>query len=271
MNQEEVRLLQERARTVRADILTMLNAAKSGHSAGPLGMTDIFTVLYNKVLKHNPKKPLDKSRDYVFLSNGHICPVLYATLADQGYFEKKELHTLRKLGSRLQGHPHLGALPGIENSGGPLGQGASMSCGAALGLLREKKKNTVYCFLGDGELDEGQCWEAAMFANQEQLKNLIWIIDYNNIQIDGFTNNVMTHNDLAKKFESFGWATIRVSGHDMQDIYEAFIRAKDINRPTVIIAYTIPGRGVSFMEDDYRWHGKAPNNEELEEALKELA
>jgi len=260
------------ANTIRQDIVKMLLESQSGHLAGPLGMADIFAYLYSTELKHKPKKPEWKGRDYLFLSNGHICPVLYATLANVGYFPKKELLTLRKLGSRLQGHPHLGSLPGVENSGGPLGQGASQSCGAAIGFLRNKQKNRVYCVLGDGELNEGQCWEAAMFAGHHELHNLTWLIDRNNIQIDGATDDVMNTRDIGEKFWTFGWHVIRISGHDFDGMKEAFAQAKKMkHKPTVIVAYTIPGRGVPEFENDYHWHGKAPDEKQAARALRALS
>lgn len=260
-----------RAKKIRISIVEMITAAQSGHTAGSLGMADVFTYLYFKELNHRPKQPNWAGRDYLFLSNGHICPVLYASLAHAGYFKQKELLSLRKLGSRLQGHPHLGSLPGVENSGGPLGQGASQSCGAALGLLRGKKRNRVYCVLGDGELNEGQCWEAAMFAAQHKLSNLTWIIDRNNIQIDGPGDQVMNLGDLSRKFSAFDWHVVRCSGHDFDDLEAAFKTAREhTEKPTVIIAHTIPGKGVSAFENDYHWHGKAPSEKEAVQALQEL-
>lgn len=268
----KTKIIEEKAKLIRQHIIRMLAASKSGHTAGSLGMADLFSVLYFNTLKHNPKKPNDPTRDYVFLSNGHICPVLYAALAEAGYFPKKELMSIRKLGSRLQGHPHNTALPGIENSGGPLGQGISQAVGAAIALKMDKKRNTVYCFMGDGEQNEGQVWEAALFAGHNKLDNLIAIIDRNNIQIDGFTNEVMNLNSLDAKYKSFGWHVVTIDGHNIEKIRAAYKEAKKIkDKPSIIIAKTVPGKGVSFMQNDYRWHGRAPSREEEKLALQELA
>jgi transketolase len=269
MKIKEVKLL---ANNIRCDIIKMLNLAKSGHTAGPLGMSDLFAVLYGEVLTFNPKKPQDKNRDFVFLSNGHTCPVLYSTLARFNYFPIEELKTLRKLGSRLQGHPHFGALPGVENSGGPLGQGISQSVGLAASLKRENKSNKVYCFTGDGELDEGQCWEAFFFAAKEKLENLTIIVDRNNIQIDGTTEDVLPLHNLNKKFISFNFAVIEFDGNNIEQIRQAFKEAHKIkNKPVCLIAKTTPGKGVSFMENDFHWHGVAPSNQDTNLALKELS
>lgn len=262
---------QLKANEIRKNIIQMLNIAGTGHSAGSLGMADIFSVLYFKYLKHNPKNPTMKTRDFVFLSNGHICPVLYATLAQCNYFPKSELKNLRKLGSPLQGHPHYGTLPGVENSGGPLGQGISQAVGLAWSLKRESKKNNVFCFMGDGELEEGQCWEAFMLAGAQKLGNLVVIIDRNYIQIDGNTEDVSSLNPLSKKFQSFNFTTIEFDGNDISQISHAIKHAIEIkNKPVCLIAKTIPGKGVTFMENDYRWHGKVPNDKETKNALCEL-
>jgi transketolase len=263
--------LKYKANDIRQDIISMLLAAGSGHSAGPLGMADVFTALYFGILKHDPAKPLWDGRDYVILSNGHICPVLYATLAEAGYFPKSELQTLRKLGSRLQGHPHFGALPGIENTSGPLAQGMSQALGLALALRMDHRHNRVYLLMSDGEQDEGQIWEGVLFAGKNKLNNLTAIIDRNNIQIDGFTEDVMPLGDLRAKYEAFGWHVLEVDGHNMPMISDACHEAKTIyERPTVIIAHTIPGMGVDFMENDYKWHGNPPNKEQAKIALNEL-
>lgn len=263
--------LEQIAKEIRRDILIMLNKAKSGHTGGALGLADIFSVLYFQILKNDPKKPKDKNRDFVILSNGHTCPVLYATLAKKGYFHQKELLTLRQLGSRLQGHPHNTALPGIENSGGPLGQGISQAVGLAASLKRDKKKNKVYCFVGDGEIEEGQCWEAFLFAAKEKLNNLIVIVDRNHMQIDGDTKDVLKLDPLSKKFTSFNFAAIEFDGNNINQIIHAFKHTEKIKtKPVVLIANTIPGKGVSGMENDFSWHGKAPNDDELELALEEL-
>ncbi|NQZ85864.1 MAG: transketolase [Nanoarchaeales archaeon] len=268
MKIKEIKLL---ANTIRMDIIKMLNLAKSGHTAGPLGMTDLFTVLYGEFLKFNPKKPLDKKRDFVFLSNGHTCPVLYSTLARFNYFPVSELKTLRKLGSRLQGHPHLGALPGVENSGGPLAQGISQAVGLAASLKRDKKDNKVFCFTGDGELDEGQCWEAFLFAAKEKLDNLTIIVDRNDIQIDGTTEDVLPLGDLNKKFTSFNFAVIEFDANNIEQIRQAYKEANKIkHKPVCLIAKTIPGKGVSFMEKDFHWHGVAPSDQDTKLALEEL-
>ncbi|MCB9370991.1 transketolase [Candidatus Woesearchaeota archaeon] len=263
--------LKEKTKEIRRSIITMLAKAGSGHSAGALGQVELYTILYKEVLHHNPKKPQDPNRDFCIVSNGHTCPVLYATLADNGYFPKKELLTLRKLGSRLQGHPHKGLLPGVEHSGGPLGQGISFAVGLAASLRRDKKTNKVYCFVGDGELEEGQCWEALLFAAKEKLSNFILIVDRNYIQIDGSTTQVLHLDPLDKKCEAFGFHTISLDGNNPQDIRKAYKSAlQEKKRPTVLIARTIPGKGVSFMENKVEWHGKAPTKEEAEKALEEL-
>jgi len=259
------------ANTIRQDIIKMLVQAGSGHSAGPLGMADIFTALYFNVMNHNPKKPQWQDRDRFILSNGHICPVWYATLARAGYFPVKELKTLRKLGTRLQGHPHINSAPGIENSGGPLGQGISIAVGVALAGKMDKKKFRVYCGMGDGEINEGQPWEAFMFAAKNRLDNLIGIVDRNYIQIDGDTENVLPLDSLAAKLKSFNWHVIEINGNNTGEILKAFEKAnKNKGKPTVIIANTVPGKGVSFMEGKYEWHGKPPTKEQGELALAEL-
>jgi transketolase len=259
------------ANTIRQDIVRMLVEAKSGHPGGSLGMADIFTALYFHVLRHDPKMPTWNERDRVMLSNGHICPVLYASLANAGYFPKNDLLTLRKLGSKLQGHPHKGELPGIENSSGPLGQGVSQAVGMALVGKREKSLWRVYTIVGDGELNEGQLWEAFLLAAKYKLDNLIVIVDRNNIQIDGTTDDVLPLEPLADKFRSFGFAVIETGGNDMQSIITAFDHTRKISgQPIVIISKTMPGKGVSFMEGKFDWHGKSPNKEQGELAIKEL-
>lgn len=259
------------ANTIRQDIIKMLVEAGSGHSAGPLGTADIFTALYFKVMNHNPHKPDWKDRDWFILSNGHICPVWYATLARAGYFPVKELLSLRKLGTRLQGHPHRNSAPGIENTAGPLGQGISIAAGIALGAKMDKKKFKVYCSMGDGELDEGQPWEAFMFATAKKLDNLIVVVDRNYIQIDGNTEEVMPLDPLENKFKSFGFNVITINGNNMAEVLNGFIKAKkNKGKPTAIIANTIPGKGVSYMEGKYEWHGKPPTKEQGEIALSEL-
>jgi transketolase len=268
MNKEELALI---ANNIRKDIIEMLNSAGSGHSAGALGLADIFAVLYFDKLNHNPKNPTWSKRDFVILSNGHVCPVLYASLARAGYFKLDELKKLRKFGAMLQGHPHKNLKIGIENSSGPLGQGISQAVGLGASLKRDSEKNRVYCVVGDGEIQEGQVWEAFMFAGKEKLDNLIVIIDRNRIQISGDTEDVCALEPLSKKMTSFGFAVIDIDGNNISQIKHAVVHAKKIKgKPTCIIAHTIPGKGVSFMEGDCKWHGKAPNDDERDIALKEL-
>ncbi|MCI0504002.1 transketolase [Candidatus Micrarchaeota archaeon] len=260
------------ANSIRQSVIRMLVEAKSGHPAGSLGMAEVFTALYFGVLRHDPTNPSWKERDRVVLSNGHICPVLYAALAEAGYFPKEHLLTLRKLGSPLQGHPHVGSLPGIENSSGPLGQGISQAVGMALVGKRENQDWRVYALLGDGELDEGQVWEACLLASKYSLDNLVAIIDRNNIQIDGTSDDVLPLEPLSEKFSSFGWNVVVVDGNNINAVLHAFSMAQSCaDKPSVIIANTISGKGVSFMEKKFGWHGKSPNKEEGELALKELA
>lgn len=260
------------ANDIRQDIVRMLEEAGSGHSAGPLGLADIFAALYFDVLKHDPKNPDWEERDIFILSNGHCAPVLYATLAHAGYFEKKELMTLRKFGTRLQGHPERKKLPGIENTSGPLGSGLSQAIGMALAMrMNNDNHRFVYVSMGDGEQDEGNVWEAAMLASKEKLSNIIAITDRNNIQIDGPTERVMPLEDLRAKWEAFGWHVIEIDGNNVEAFVDACSMARAIeNQPVMIIAHTIPGKGVDFMEYDFHWHGKAPNHEQEMKALKEL-
>jgi len=250
----------------------MLEHAGSGHSAGPLDLADIFTALYFDILKHDPKNPHWEGRDILILSNGHCVPVRYATMAEAGYFDKKELMTLRKYGSRLQGHPERTRLPGLETTSGPLGSGLSQAAGMARVLqLEGNRTRWVYCVTGDGELDEGNIWEAAMFASKYKLQNLIAIVDRNNIQIDGNTESVMPLEDLRAKWEAFGWHVIEIDGHNIESIIDACSMARAIvEKPVVIIAHTIPGKGVPFMEYDYYWHGVPPNSKQAKEALNKL-
>jgi transketolase len=270
MSNYSVELLEKKALAIRRSIITMLAAAKSGHSGGALGMADVFTALYFEVLTHDPKQPEDPARDRLLLSNGHICPVWYATLAEAGYFPKQELFTLRRLNSRLQGHPHLGSAPGIENTSGPLAQGLSQACGVALAFKMDSLPNRVYCVMSDGELEEGQNWEALMLGGKYKLKNLTVLIDRNNIQIDGFTNVVMPLEPLRSKIESFNWHVVDVDGHNFSQIIHACEAAATTEYPTVIICRTIPGKGVDFMENKYEWHGKPPTEEQAEQALAQL-
>lgn len=271
LHEKKLRHLEEVANRVREGIIDMLFEAGSGHSAGPLGMADIFTAMYFHVLHHDPKKPDWVERDRLVLSNGHICPVQYVTMAYAGYFPISELATLRKLNTRLQGHPHRGALPGVETTSGPLGSGLSQAIGMALAAKLDKQKKRIYCLLSDGEHEEGNLWEAVMFAGKNKLSNLTAIIDRNNIQIDGDTENVMPLESLRDKYEAFRWNVIEVDGHNIERFVDAVFEAMAVyEKPTVIIAHTIPGKGVSFMERDYHWHGKPPNKEEKKEALSEL-
>lgn len=264
--------LEKIANDIRKDIIKTLEHAGSGHSAGPLGMADIFTALYFDVLKHDPKNPDWADRDILVLSNGHTVPVRYVTMAHAGYFDKKELLTLRQYGSRLQGHPERTKLPGMETTGGPLGSGLSQAAGMSYAMrIDDVHHRWVYCMMSDGELDEGNIWEAAMFAGKYKLHNLIGIIDRNNIQIDGTTESVMPLEDLKGKWESFGWHVIEVDGHNIESIIDACSMARAITeRPTVLIAHTIPGKGVPFMEYDFHWHGAPPNSEQAKEALNKL-
>ena len=263
--------LDDIARQIRIDIIKMLLAAGSGHSAGPLGMADVFTALYFAILQIDPKRPDWEDRDRFILSCGHINPVFYATLAHRGFFPKRELLTLRQLGTRLEGHPHRGALPGIENSSGPLGQGLSQAIGMALAAKLDKKRYRLYCVMSDGEQQEGQTMEAMMFAGNKRVNNLTAIIDRNNIQIDGFTEDIMPLESLREKYEAYHWHVIEVDGHNIPSIIAACEEAKAIyEKPTVIIAHTIPGKGVDFMENDYHWHGIPPNADQAKVALHEL-
>jgi transketolase len=264
--------LEKIANDIRKDIIKMLEHAGTGHSAGPLDLTDIFTALYFDILRHDPKNPSWEERDLLLLSAGHCAPVLYATLAHSGYFDKKELLTLRQYGSRLQGHPERERLPGIENTSGPLGEGLGQALGMALGAqLKNQMHRWVYCVMGDGELNEGNIWEAAMMAGKYKTANLIGIVDRNNIQIDGTTEDVMPLENLKGKWESFGWHVQEVDGHNIESIIDACSMARAITeRPSVIIAHTIPGKGVPFMEYDYHWHGVPPNSQQAKEALKKL-
>lgn len=271
--QKTLMQMQQTANTIREDIIRMLEHAGSGHSAGPLGLTDIFTALYFNIMKHDPKNPDWKERDMLFLSNGHTVPVRYATMANAGYFDREELMTLRKFGSRLQGHPERLRLPGMETTSGPLGSGLSQAAGAAYVLknIDPDPHRWIYVVMGDGELNEGNIWEAAMFAGKNKLHNLIGIIDRNNIQIDGNTEDIMPLEDLKGKWEAFGWHVQEIDGHNIESVIDACSMARAIvEKPSVIIAHTIPGKGVPFMEYDYHWHGAPPNSEQAKEALKKL-
>lgn len=264
--------LELKANEIREDIIRMLEAAGSGHSAGSLGQAEIFTALYFDLLKHDPHNPDWGERDILLQSNGHTVPVRYAAMAHAGYFDRKELLTLRKLGSRLQGHPERLRLPGLETTSGPLGCGLSQAAGVALAMRMDKASHRwVYVTLGDGELNEGNIWEAAMLIGKYKLNNLIAIVDRNNIQIDGPTEVVMPLEDLRAKWEAFGWHVLEIDGNDIEAVIDACNMAKAIvERPVVILAHTIPGKGVDFMEYDFHWHGAPPNHEQAKLALKEL-
>lgn len=283
LHDEKIEKLEKQANDIRISIVEMLIEAGSGHTAGPLGMADIFTYLYFHALNHRPSEPNWSNRDRLILSNGHICPVLYATMAHVGYFPLEELKTLRKFGSRLQGHPHREFLEGIETSSGPLGSGLSQAIGMTLADRIEKGRSSdkfFYCLMSDGELNAGQNWEALMLAGKEKLHNLIAIVDRNGIQIDGFTSDVMPLEPLKDKFESFNWHVIETSGHDFRAIDEAVTQAKSVfNKPSIIIAHTIPGEGVDFIKRKFGWHGTPPGKgledsfekgRQGDEALREL-
>lgn len=274
LNDEKIALLEKKANDIRQSIIRMLVEAGSGHTAGPLGMTDVFTALYFHIMHHDPQNPTWKNRDRLILSNGHICPVLYATLAHAGYFPVDELLSLRKFGSRLQGHPHREFLPYVETSSGPLGSGLSQAIGMALAdRLDDGIKSPIffYTMLGDGELNEGQVWESVLHAGKEKLRNIIAIVDRNNIQIDGYTEDVMPLEPLADKWRAFNWHVQEVDGHNFEDIIAAVGEAQAVfDRPSVIIARTIPGKGVSMFERDYKWHGMPPSKEQGDAALQEL-
>lgn len=264
--------LEKIANEMRKDIIKILEHAKSGHAAGPLGMADIFSALYFDIMKHDPKKPDWDERDLMVLSAGHAVPVQYVAMAHAGYFPKKELMTLRQFGTRLQGHPERTKLPGLETTSGPLGEGLSQAAGMAYALsMDEDHHRWVYCVTGDGELNEGNIWEAAMFAAKYKLYNLTAIIDRNNIQIDGNTEVVMPLEDLKAKWEAFGWHVIEIDGNNVEAVIDACAMARAIvEKPVAIIAHTVPGKGVDFMEFDFHWHGAQPDSEQAKVALKQL-
>lgn len=271
LSDKQVKVLELKAEKIRELIIKMLLTAGSGHSAGSLDMADIFSAFYFHILNHKPKKPDWENRDRLVLSNGHICPVQYATLALAGYFPVKELQTLRQINSRLQGHPHRIALPGLETSSGPLGEGISQAIGIALAARMDKKKFQTYCLCGDGEMGEGNIWEALLFAGKEKMYNVTLIIDRNNIQIDGFTEQVLPLEPLHGKLEAFGWHVLEIDGHNMREIVDTLHSVRTIfEKPVAIIAHTIAGKGVDFMEHDFHWHGRVPNIAEGKKALKEL-
>ena len=274
---EEIKMIEGKAEQIRETIIEMLVSAGSGHTAGPLGMADIFAAFYFHILKHDPKNPDWAERDRLILSNGHIVPVRYAAMAHAGYFPIKECLTLRKFGSRLQGHPERVRLPGLETTSGPLGEGLSQGNGIAYSWQMNSKtkvapwEGRVYVLMGDGEQDEGNVWEAVMWAGKNKLHNLTAVIDRNNIQIDGMTEEIMPLESLRAKYESFNWHVIEVDGHNIRQFIEAIDEAKAIyEKPTVIIAHTIPGKGVPEIEFDYHWHGKPPTAEEGKQFLKDI-
>lgn len=263
--------LELRAEAVRETIIEMLVAAGSGHTAGPLGMADILTAFYFHILKHDPTHPEWPERDRLILSNGHITPVRYAAMAHAGYFPVEECLTLRKFGSRLQGHPERERLPGVETTSGPLGSGLGQAAGIALGARMDGNTFRTYCLMSDGEQDAGNTWEAAMFAGANKLSNLTAVIDRNNIQINGMTEDVMPLENLRAKYEAFGWHVLEADGHNSAGFIAIIEQAKAIyEKPTVVIAHTIPGKGIAGIEFDYRWHGKPPSKEEAKKFLEEL-
>jgi transketolase len=267
----DINELKEKALKIRSTILKMLQIAGSGHTGGSLSEVEIILTLYKYELSHDPKKPDWKQRDRFILSKGHGCPTLYSVLADCGYFSEDLLWTLRKMKSKLQGHPQKDVSMGIEASTGSLGQGLSIALGLALAAKMDKKKFRTYCLMGDGELQEGQIWEAAMMASFNKLDNLCGIVDNNKIQIDGFIKDVMNIEPLADKWQSFGWEVINADGHDVASLMTAFDKAREVKgKPSVIIADTIKGKGISFMENKASWHGVAPKEDEVEKAISEL-
>lgn len=271
LHEKKLKLLEEKAAELRHDAVEMVINAGSGHVAGPLGMADIFAALYFHILRHNHKRPHWPERDRLIVSNGHICPIQYAALSHAGYFPKEEMKTLRQFGTRLEGHPHRGLLPGIETTSGPLGSGLSQACGIALAGRLDGQKYRTYCIMSDGEHQEGNTWEAVMFAAKHRLNTVTAIIDRNNIQIDGMTETVMPLESLRAKYEAFNWHVLDVDGNNIAQFVDAVWEAHAVyEKPTVIIAHTIPGKGVDFMEFDYRWHSKAFTKQEAKKALHEL-
>ena len=267
----KIKELEMFANKARELLIETLVTAGSGHTAGPLGMADIFTAMYFHVLKHDPKNPSWSERDWLILSNGHITPIRYVVMAMAGYFPVEELKTLRKFGTRLQGHPERERLPGVETTSGPLGSGLGQACGIAYAHRMDGKKNNVYCLMSDGEHDSGNIWESVLFAGKYKLNNLIGVIDRNNIQIDGMTEDIMPLDSLKAKYESFNWHVLEVDGHNIEQFVDAVEEAKAIfEKPTVIIAHTIPGKGIKEIEFDYKWHGKPPSADEAKKFLNEL-
>ena len=263
--------LKQKANIIRKDIIEQVYSANSGHPGGSLSIADIIAVLYFDELNINEKNPNWEDRDRLVLSKGHCAPALYAALSERGYFPKENLKTLRNINSNLQGHPNMNDVPGVDMSSGSLGQGLSVANGMSISAKLDNKDYRVYCILGDGEIEEGQVWEAAMAANKYKLDNLCVIVDNNNLQIDGTIEEVMSSYPIDKKFESFGFNVITINGHNIEEIKSAFKKARETkDKPTCIIAKTIKGKGVSFMENKAEWHGKAPNSEQYEQAIREL-
>ena len=272
MKVTDINELQEIAKKARRNILEEVYSAKSGHPGGALSCTDILTVLYFNQMNVDPENPKMEDRDRLVLSKGHCCAALYAVLAEKGFFPEEELKEFRKLGSRLQGHPDLKKLPGIDMTTGSLGQGLSAACGMAIAGKLNNQSNRVYCIVGDGEIQEGQNWEAAMTASHYKLDNLCLIVDNNNLQIDGKISDVMSPYPIVEKLESFGFAVFKVDGNDIENLLKVFEDAKKIQeKPVAIVANTVKGKGISYMEDKAEWHGKAPKQEEYEQAVSELA
>ena len=268
---ERIRLLQEKAQEMRCRIIAMIHEAKSGHPGGALSATDIVTALYWNELDVRPEEPKWKERDRVILSKGHTCPVVYAALALKGFYDLSVLGTLRKMGSILQGHPDMKKVPGLDMTSGSLGQGLSIGVGMAIGAKADKLKSRVYVILGDGEIQEGQVWEAAMAAAKYKLDNLVAVVDINNLQVDGFCSDIMPVEPIDKKWESFGWEVICIDGHDMEQILDAFAKARTVSgKPTAILATTVKGKGVDYMENVCEWHGMAPDDAQCDNALKQL-
>lgn len=271
LHEAKIKFLEEMANQIRQDVIEMVVRAGSGHIAGPLGMADVFTALYFHILRHDPKNPEWAERDRLVLSNGHICPVRYAAMARAGYFPMEELKTLRQFSTRLQGHPHRTALPGVETTSGPLGSGLSQAVGMAIAARMDGKKMNIYCLMSDGEQECGQTWEAAMLAGKSKLDNLTALIDRNNIQIDGMTEDIMPLESLRAKYEAFNWHVLEINGHNFEEIVNAYETAQAIfEKPVVIIAHTVPGKGVDFMEFSYPWHSKAFKPDEVTESLNQL-
>jgi len=271
MSEDLIKMLEEKARNIRRNIVRMVGEAKSGHPGGSLSAADIVTTLYFREMKVDPAKPHDPDRDRFILCKGHAAPVLYAGLAEKGYFPVEELLTLRKTGSKLQGHPDMKKLPGVDMSTGSLGQGLSVANGMALAGKLDRKDYRVYALLGDGEMQEGQVWEAAMLAAHYKLDNLVAFLDHNGLQIDGFIKDVMSPEPLADKWRAFGWSVIEIDGHDFKQIMDALDKARATKgQPTIIVAETIKGKGISFMENQAGWHGVAPNAEQVAAAIAEL-